>query len=119
MTATSSSSLTPLTKVTLSAMPSWSMSCSVRPPGSGRVTSTSETSRSTRSLAKASSRVAMPFIGASALAMARMRPGTRGAVGGAKTSSTPSRMVCMRAGSTPKSRATSRVEDSDGVSTLR
>ena len=55
-------------------MPSWSMSCSVRPPGCGLVTSTSSTSRSVRSLAKASSRVAMPFIGASALAMARIRP---------------------------------------------
>ena len=61
----------------------------------------------------------MPFIGASALAMARIRPGTRGVVGGAKTSSTPSRMVSIRAGSTPKSRAMSRREDSEGVSTLR
>ena len=61
----------------------------------------------------------MPFIGASALAMARIRPGTRGLVGGTKTSSTPSRMVRIRAGSTPKSRATSRREDSDGTSTVR
>ena len=61
----------------------------------------------------------MPFMGASALAMARIRPGTRGAVGGAKTSSTPSRIVSIREGSTPKSRAMSRAEDSEGTSTLR
>ena len=100
-------------------MPSRSTSCSVRPPGCGLVTSTSSTSRSVRSLANASSRVAMPFIGASALAMARMRPGTRGCVGGTKPSSTPSRMTCIRAGSTPKSVAMSRREASDGVRILR
>ena len=96
-------------------MASWSISCSVRPPGSGLVTSSSSRSRSVRSLAKASSRVEMPFSGASALAMARIRPGTRGSVGGTKTSSTPSRITCIRAGSTRKSRAMSRAEDSDGV----
>ena len=59
----------------------------------------------------------MPFIGASALAMARIRPGTLGAVGGRKPSSTPSRITRVRAGSTPKSRTTSRREASEGVIT--
>ena len=36
----------------------------------------------------------MPFIGASALAIATIRPGTRGAVGGRKPSSTPSGITC-------------------------
>ncbi len=61
----------------------------------------------------------MPFIGASALAIAMIRPCTRGAVGGTKPSSTPSRITCMRAGSTPKSFAMSRLEVSDGVRILR
>ena len=96
-------------------MESLSISFSVRPPGLGLVTSSSSTSRSVRSLAKASSSVAIPFIGASALAIARMRPGTRGTVGGTKPSSTPSRITCIRAGSTPKSVEMSRLEVSDGV----
>ena len=57
----------------------------------------------------------MPFIGASALAIARIRPGTRGSVGGWKPSSTPSSRTCIRAGSTPKSLAMSRLDASDGV----
>ena len=57
---------------------SLSMSFSVRPPGLGVVTRMSSTSRSVRTLANASSSVAMPFIGASALAIAMIRPGTRG-----------------------------------------
>ena len=59
------------------------MSRSVWPPGLGRLMSSSSTSRSVRSFANASSRVAMPFIGMSALAIATIRPGTRGALGGA------------------------------------
>ena len=46
-------------------------------------------------------------------------PGTRGLVGGTKPSSTPSRITCIRAGSTPKSVAMSRAEVSDGVRILR
>ncbi len=40
-------------------------------------------------------------------------------VGGTNPSSTPSRTTCIRAGSTPKSFAMSRLEVSDGVITLR
>ena len=72
-----------------------------------------------RSLANASSSVAMPFIGASALAIATIRPGTRGAVGGRKPSSTPSGITRTRLGSTPKSVTMSRWDDADGVSTRR
>ena len=61
----------------------------------------------------------MPFIGASALAMATIRPGTRGAVGGRKPSSTPSGITRTRLGSTPKSVTMSRWDDADGVSTRR
>ncbi len=57
----------------------------------------------------------MPFIGASALAIATIRPGTRGAVGGRNTSSTPSGITSIRSGSTWKSRAMSRREDSETV----
>ena len=105
----------PLTNETCSPMPSSSISCSVRPPGVGRVTSTSSTSRSVRSLANASSSVAMPFIGASALAIATIRPGTRGAVGGPNTSSTPSGITWTFASSTPKSATMSRRLDSETV----
>src|SRR5581483_5833059 len=49
--ATRSSSETPLTKWTESAMPSESSKRSVRPPGFGLVTRTSSTSRSVRSFA--------------------------------------------------------------------
>ena len=80
----------------------------------GRLISTSSTSRSVRSLANASSSVAIPFIGMSALAIATIRPGTRGSVGGANTVSTPSGITCTRAGSTPKSVTTSRAELDDG-----
>ena len=91
------------------------MSCSVRPPGAGRVTRTSETSRSVRSLASASSSVATPFIGVSAEAIASSRPGTRGSVGGRNASSTPRVMTWSRSGSTPKSRAMSRLLLSETV----
>ncbi len=83
------------------------------------MTSTSSTSRSVRSLANDSSSVAMPFIGASALAIATMRPGTRGFVGGTNTSSfTPSGMTSMFASSTPKSLTMPRRLDSETVRTL-
>ena len=78
------------------------MSCSVRPPGVGLVTSSSSTSRSVRSFANASSSVAIPFIGASALAIATIRPGTRGTLGGANTSSTPSRIDLHPGGVDPE-----------------
>ena len=97
-------------------MPSRSMSFSVRPPGSRRGDQDQlETSRSVRSLAKASSRVAMPFIGASALAMARIRPGTRG-VGRRHEDVVDAEQdrPRIRAGSTPKSRAMSRAGGSEG-----
>ncbi len=94
------------------------MSFSVRPPALSVVTSSSSRSRSVRSLAKASSSVAMPFIGASALAMATIRPGTRGAVGGTNTSSTPSVMTSSTDGSTPKSVMMSRRLDSETVRIL-
>ena len=87
----------PCTKRTESSSASRSTSCSVGPPGLGLVTSTSSTSRSVRSLANASSSVATPFIGVSALAIATIRPGTRGSVGGWNTSSTPSGMTWIRA----------------------
>ncbi len=115
-TAASSSSEMPLTKRTESVIASRSMRRSVCPPGFGRLISSSSTSRSVRSFANASSRVAMPFIGMSALAIATIRPGTRGA-GGENTWSTPSGITWMRAGSTPKSATTSRAELSDGHST--
>ena len=105
----------PCTNRTESLIESLSISFSVLPPGFGAVTRISSRSRSVRSLANASSRVAMPFIGASALAIARIRPGTRGSVGGWKPSSTPSSRTCIRAGSTPKSLAMSRLDASDGV----
>jgi hypothetical protein len=57
----------------------------------------------------------MPFIGASALAIATIRPGTRGAVGGTNTSSTPRVMTSSRDGSMPKSVTMSRRLDSDTV----
>ena len=57
----------------------------------------------------------MPFIGASALAIATIRPGTRGVVGGRNTSSTPSGITSMRASSTPKSLTMSRRLDSETV----
>ena len=60
----------------------------------------------------------MPFIGASALAIATMRPGTRGLVGGRNTSSTPSGMTWRSAGSTPKSLTMSRRLDSETVRIL-
>ncbi len=92
------------------------MSFSVRPPGTGLVTSTSSaSSRSVRSFANASSSVAMPLTATSALAIAMIRPGTRGVVGGWNRRSTPSGMTCIRAGSTPKSVAVSRFDASDGV----
>ncbi len=59
----------------------------------------------------------MPFIGMSALAIATIRPGTRGTDGGVKTASTPIGMTVIRAGSTPKSVTTSRAELSEGHST--
>ncbi len=59
----------------------------------------------------------MPFIGMSALAIATIRPGTRGTDGGVKTASTPIGMTVIRAGSTPKSVTTSRAEVSEGHST--
>ena len=61
----------------------------------------------------------MPFIGASALAIATMRPGTRGAVGGRKPSSTPSGITRTRSAATPKSATMSRLDDAEGVSTSR
>ena len=60
----------------------------------------------------------MPFIGASALAIATIRPGTRGLVGGQNTSSTPSGMTCRSAASTPKSVTMSRRLDSETVRIL-
>ena len=96
-------------------MPSRSISFSVRPPSVGLVTRSSSTSRSVRSLASASSSVATPFIGVSALAIATIRPGTRGSVGGRNTSSTPRVITSIRPGSTPKSLAMSRLELSETV----
>ncbi len=93
------------------------MSRSVRPPAFGRVISSSSTSRSVRSFANASSSVETPFIGVSALAIATMRPGTRGGSGSEKTSgSTPSGTTSTASGRTPKSVTMSRLEDSDTVS---
>ena len=57
----------------------------------------------------------MPFIGVSALAIATMRPGTRGVGGGRNTESTPSGTTWIRSGSTPKSGAMSRAELADTV----
>ena len=100
----------------MSPMPSRSTSRSVTPPAVGLVTSASVTSRSVRNLAKDSSRVAMPFSGESADAIATMRPGTRSPAYGAKTSGwTPNGMTSMRSGSTPNSRAMSTAELCDTV----
>src|SRR5665647_3584220 len=63
----------PLTKRTESVMARSSTRVSVTPPGIGLVTRTSSRSRSVASLAKASNKVEMPFIGVSALAMATTR----------------------------------------------
>lgn len=98
-------------------MASCSISFSVTPPGASRVTSTSSTRRSVRSFATASSRLATPLSGASALATHTMRPGTRSAVGGAKTSvSTPSGIVRSRPSGISKAVRMSSSEDFETVS---
>ena len=84
------------------------MASAAAPPALARPTITSSTSRSVRSLATASSSGTMPLSGTSALAVATIRPATRGSVGGTNTScSTPTGTTRIRAGSTPKSRTMS------------
>jgi hypothetical protein len=68
-------------------------------------------------LATASSSGTSPLSGTSALAVATIRPGTRGAIGGRKTSvSTPTGTTVIRSAGTPKSRTMSVALFSDTVS---
>ncbi|PQM44451.1 hypothetical protein C1Y40_05388 [Mycobacterium talmoniae] len=112
----SSASDRPAEMCTISEMPSSAMSFSVGPLGSNLATSCSSTSRSTRSFATAASRWAMPLSGTSALAMAKMRPRTRGCGDGLnKSVSTPSGTTRSCSGRTPKSAAISLAEVLDTV----
>ena len=94
------------------------MVAAVTPPSRARPTTTSSTSRSVRSLATASSSGTRPLSGTSALAVATMRPGTRGTAGGTKTSvSTPTGTTVSRSAATRKSRRMSSSEERETVST--
>ncbi len=106
--STSAVSDTPATKRTAPSRPSRSIAASAVPPTFGRPTTTSSTSRSVRSLATASSSGTRPLSGTSALAVATIRPGTRGSAGGPKTAgSTPTGTTVSRSGGTRKSRTMS------------
>ena len=86
----------------------------VRPPAWGLVTRNSSTSRSVRSFAKPSSRVAIPSSVRLRWPWPGSRPLTRGLIGAGAVVDT-SRITCIRAGSTPKSAAMSRLDAADGV----
>ena len=112
----SSVSLMPVTKRTFSPRASSATSFSVGPPGAGRPTTIRCTSRSVTSLLTARSSVPTPLTGESALATARIRPGTRGASRGWNSRvSTPSGTTCTRSAGTLKSRRMSSAEDCEPV----
>src|ERR1017187_7574466 len=113
-----SESLMPVTNRTLSPSDSSPISCSVGPPDAGLPTTVSWTSRSVLILAKARSRVGMPFTGESALATAMMLPGIRGPGRGWNSRvSTPSGITRTLCSATPKSRTMSSREDCEPVIT--